>query len=143
MQAGGGNPWFLLDTRRPLKPLLLQVRKEPEFVALNKSTDENVFMRNEYLYGVDDRKNAGFGFWQMAFGSQAALDDANFNAAMAAMGAFKGDNGNPLGIIPNLLVVGPSNRAAAKTVVEAEKNAAGASNINYKAVDILVCPWLA
>ena len=53
-----------------------------------------------------------------------------------------GTVGQPLGVMPNLLVVGPSNRAAAKTVIEAEKNAAGASNINYKAVDIMVCPWL-
>ncbi len=143
IQAGAGTPWFLLDTRRPLKPLILQVRKEPAFVRLDQPTDENVFMRDELLYGVDDRKNVGFGFWQMAFGSKDTLDETNFNAAIAAMGAFEGDHGKKLGIIPNLLVVGPSNRAAAKTVVEVEKKAGGADNINYKAVDILVCPWLA
>jgi phage major head subunit gpT-like protein len=143
MQAGAGNPWFLLDTRRPLKPLILQRRKKPQFVRKDQPTDDNVFTRNELVYGVDDRKNVGFGFWQMAFGSKDTLDDANFNAAMSAMGAFQNDHGKPLGVMPNLLVVGPSNRANAKTVVEAEKNAAGASNINYKAVDIMVCPWLA
>lgn len=142
MQAGASSPWFLLDTRRPLKPLILQMRKKPQFVRKDQPTDDNVFNRDELVYGVDDRKNVGFGFWQMAFGSKVVLDATNFNAAMAAMGAFKGDHGKPLGVVPNLLVVGPSNRAAAKEVVEAEKNAAGASNINYKAVDIMVCPWL-
>ena len=63
-------------------------------------------------------------------------------AVNEAMMAFKSDEGRPLGIMPNLLVVGPTNRAAAKTVIEVEKNAAGADNINYKAVDILVVPWL-
>lgn len=143
MQAGSGNPWFLLDTRRPLKPLILQVRKEPEFVSKDKSTDDNVFMSDELLYGVDDRKNVGFGFWQMAFGSKADLDTTNFDGAMAAMGAFKGDHGNPLGILPNLLVIGPSNRAAANAVVATERLANGGSNTNFKAVEILVVPWLA
>lgn len=143
MQAGAGNPWFLLDTTRPLKPLIYQERKKPNFVVQNKENDENVFMRKEYVYGVDYRGNVGFGFWQMAFGSKDTLNDTQFNAAHAAMGAFKGDGGQPLGIMPNLLVCGPSNRAAAKTVIEAEQNAAGASNINFKAVDVIVVPWLA
>lgn len=142
MQAGTGNPWFLLDTTRPLKPLIMQRRKSPQFVRLDKPTDDNVFMRNELLYGVDDRKNAGFGFWQMAFGSQDVLSDTNFDAAMAAMGALKGDHGKPLGVRPNLLVVGYSNRAAARAIIEVERLASGASNPNWKAVDMLVVPWL-
>jgi len=62
VQAGAGNPWFLLDTRRPLKPLIYQERKKAQFVAMDKETDANVFMKNEYLYGVDCRCNVGFGF---------------------------------------------------------------------------------
>lgn len=143
MQAGTGVPWFLLDTRRPLKPLILQRRKHPDFVRKDDPKDDNVFNRGELVYGVDDRKNVGFGFWQMAFGSMISLDATNFDAAMAAMGAFKGDHGKPLGVMPNLLVVGSSNRAAAKLVVEAERLASGASNTNFKAVEVLVVPWLA
>jgi phage major head subunit gpT-like protein len=143
MQAGSGDPWFLLDTRRPLKPLILQMRKRPEFVRKDDAKDDNVFNRNELVYGVDDRKNVGFGFWQMAFGSKATLDATNFDLAMAAMGAMKKDNGAPLGVMPNLLVVGPANRAKAKAVIEAERLANGGSNTNFKAVDVLVVPWLA
>ena len=36
---------------------------------LTKDTDLNVFLQKEYLYGCDCRDNAGFGFWQMAYGS--------------------------------------------------------------------------
>jgi phage major head subunit gpT-like protein len=143
LQAGAGAPWFLLDTRRPLKPLILQMRKRPEFVRKDDAKDDNVFNRNELVYGVDDRKNVGFGFWQMAIGSKATLDATNFDLGISAMGAFKGDHGKPLGAMPNLLVVGPSNRAAAKLVVEAEHLASGASNTNFKAVEVLVVPWLA
>jgi len=142
-QSGSGNPWFLLDTRRPLKPIIFQDRKKPNFVMLNRETDENVFMSKKFLYGVDSRCNVGFGFWQMAYGSKATLDAGNFETCYDAMGAFKKDLGEPLGITPNLLVVGPSNYSAAKKVIEAQFLAAGASNTNYKAVDLLKVPWLA
>ncbi|WP_337869813.1 Mu-like prophage major head subunit gpT family protein [Meiothermus sp.] len=64
--------WFLLETGRAVKPLILQVRKEPRFTALDRPTDENVFKRKEYVYGFDDRKNAGYAFWQLAYGSTGA-----------------------------------------------------------------------
>ncbi|MEW6427323.1 MAG: Mu-like prophage major head subunit gpT family protein [Thermodesulfobacteriota bacterium] len=143
VQAGAGAPWFLMDTRRPLKPLILQIRKRPQFVAKDKPEDDNVFTRNELVYGVDDRKNVGFGFWQMAFGSKATLDATNFEAAYDAMGAFKSDHGKPLGVKANLLVVGPSNASAARKIVQAQLLASGASNINFNRVDLIEVPWLA
>jgi len=144
MQAGSGTPWFLLDTRRPLKPLIFQKRRDYKLTAkTDAGTSDRVFMTDEYLYGVDARANVGFGFWQQAFASKADLDETNFDAAVAGMMGIKSDKGRPLGINPNLLVVGPSNRAAAKALVEAQTKANGASNPNYKAVDVLVVPWLA
>lgn len=142
VQAGAGNAWFLMDTRRPLKPLIYQERKKPNFVAMDKETDQNVFMKNEYIYGVDCRCNVGFGFWQQAFGSKAELDQANFNAAYDAMGAIKGDHEKPLGIKPNLLVVGASNASAARKIVEAQLVNGGDSNTNFKRVELLEVPWL-
>lgn len=143
MQAGAGSPWFLLDTSRPLKPLIFQKRREYNLAAkTDAGTSDHVFMKDEYLYGVDARVNVGFGFWQMAFGSKAALDETNFNAAVEAMMSFKSDQGRPLGVNPNLLVTGPKNRAAAKALIEAQQKANGASNPNYKAVEVLVVPWL-
>lgn len=142
MIAGANTPWYLLDTRRPLKPLIFQDRKAANFVALQNDKDENVFMRKEYLYGVDMRCNVGFGFWQMAVQSQAALDAPGFAAADLMMSQFTKDYGQPLGVAPNLLVCGPSNKAAAKAVIEAQYLAGGGTNVNYKSVDLLVVPWL-
>lgn len=143
LQAGAGNPWFLLDTRRPLKPLIYQERKKAQFVAMDKETDGNVFHRNEYLYGVDNRCNAGFGFWQMAFGSKDTLDAANFEAAYDAMAAFKGDHGKQLGIKPSLLVVGSTNASAARKIIQAQLINGGDTNTNFNRVELLECPWLA
>lgn len=67
--AGHPTKWFLLDLSRPVKPFILQVVKEPEFVALDSPDDDNVFKRREFLYGVDAIDNAGYGLWQLAYGS--------------------------------------------------------------------------
>jgi len=145
MQAGAGNPWYLLDTRRPLKPLIFQRRRDYDLKAMTNTDDEAVFMRDEFRYGVDARVNVGYGFWQMAFGSKATLDSANFEAAYAAMMSVTSDEGRPLGVKPNLLVCGPSNRAAALATIKAEQVSDGTTtitNINRDAVDVLVVEWL-
>lgn len=141
-QSGGSAPWFLLDTRRPLKPLILQRRADYDFKAMTKDDDEKVFMRDEFRYGIDGRLNVGFGFWQLAYASKAALDQDNYDAAVAAMMAFKSDEGRPLGVRPNLLVTGAANRAAAKAVIEVQRLSSGADNPNYKDVEVFIAPWL-
>ena len=60
---------FLLDLSRPIKPFVVQIVKDLEFVGLEESQDHNVFMRKEYLYGVDCMDNAGYALWQLAYGS--------------------------------------------------------------------------
>jgi phage major head subunit gpT-like protein len=143
MQSGSGAAWYLLDTSRAIKPLIFQERTKPELEALTSTQDESVFVRDEYRYGIRYRCNAGLGFWQMAFRSQATLDANNFNAAMAAMMSFKADGGIPLNIKPTVLVVPPSLRAAAIEIVKNERLANGASNPNFGVVDLIVSPWLA
>lgn len=70
------NFWVLADVSQPIKPLILQRRKEPEFVRKDDARDDNVFNQKEFVYGYDDRKAAGFGFWQLAFGSTGAVAGA-------------------------------------------------------------------
>ena len=64
--------WFLLDTSRPIKPLIYQQRKKAKFVSKTAETDDNVFMSKKFIYGADSRGNAGLGFWQMAVGSDGS-----------------------------------------------------------------------
>lgn len=142
-QAGALAPWFLLDTRRALKPLIFQERKKPQFVAKDDPADDRVFMKDEYVYGTDSRGNVGFGFWQMAYGSKADLTEANLQAAYTAMTTLKGDEDRPLGILPNLLVVHPSLKFKADELLKAQMKNGGASNIMQGLVESLSSPWLA
>lgn len=142
-QAGALAPWFLLDTRRALKPLIFQERKKPQFVAKDDPADERVFMKDEFVYGTDNRCNTGFGFWQMAYGSKAELTEANLQAAYTAMTTLKGDEDRPLGILPNLLVVHPTLKFKADELLKAQMKNGGASNIMQGLVESLSSPWLA
>lgn len=142
-QGGSGTPWYLLNTKRSLKPLIFQERKKPEFVAKDKVTDDNVFTRKEYVYGTESRCNVGFGFWQMAYASKQTLNAANFAAARQAMMSLKGDHGRPLGIKADLLIVPPSLEDEAEEILKADRNAAGATNTQKGKTELLVVPWLA
>lgn len=142
MQPGALAPWILMDTTRPLKPFIYQERKKPEFVAMTAPTDEAVFSRAEYRYGVDLRANAGFGFWQMAFGSKAALNQANYEAAYQALTSQRNDEGRPINFRPNMILVGPSNRAAAKHLFESMLINGGETNVYFKDVEVVVSPWM-
>lgn len=71
-ELGSSTAWFLMDLSRPLKPLILQIVKGVELVAQDQPNDENVFMRKEFRYGVDCQDNAGYGLWQLAYGSTGA-----------------------------------------------------------------------
>lgn len=142
MQAGSEAPWFLLDTNRPLKPLIFQKRRDYAIKSMTKEDDENVFMRDEYRYGIDARVNAGFGLWHLAFGSKALLNSTNFKAARQSMKSLKSDEGRPLNVRPKLLVVGPSNESAAEALIKVSELAGGGTNPLYKSVEVLVVPWL-
>lgn len=144
--GGAGTAWYLLDVSKPVRPLIFQKRKGYKFVSMDQESDEAVFMRKQYRYGVDCRVNAGYGLWQLAYASKQTLNSTNYAAARAAMQSMVGDNGNPLNIMPNLLVVPPSLETAARTLLNAELIADGSTggntNIYRNTASLLVTPWI-
>lgn len=61
--------WFLFDLSKPLKPFALTDRRPVQFRAKVNPTDDDAFDRDVYKYGADARYNAGYYFWQVAWGS--------------------------------------------------------------------------
>ena len=92
---------------------------------------------------MNARGNVGFGFWQFAWGSKQTLNATNYEAARAALMGMKGDHGRPLGINPRLLVVPPSLEGAAMEILNAERDASGATNVWKGTAELMVVPWLA
>ncbi len=161
IDSGGSGPyWYLLDVSRPLKPFIVQKRKEYTFVRMNVEQDEKVFMAKLFRYGVDARINVGVGLWQLAYASNQDLSNSsNYAAALAAMRSIKTDAGEPFESAllegpENLkLLVPPSLEETARRLLNAEFVAGGAggptgaggpvSNIWRNSAGLITSPWLA
>lgn len=142
MQAGSGETWILADLSRPIKPWVFQRRRDYDFKAKEDgNTSDHVFMRDQYLYGVDARVAAGFGFWQMAFGSKAELTVANLRAAYTAMTNFTDDEGRKLNIKPTHLIVGNTNHFKARDILMSEQ-INGTTNVDRNLVQLMQAPML-
>jgi phage major head subunit gpT-like protein len=140
--AGSGELWFLADFSRPLKPFIFQKRRDYAFTNKeDANSSDHVFMKDEFLYGVDARVAAGFGFWQMAFGSTDTLDAANLREAYTAMTNFTDDEGRKLGIRPTHLVTGSTNYFAARDILMSEM-IDSSTNTNRNLVQLMEAPLL-
>ena len=60
--------WFLLDTMKPVKPLIFQEREAPH-VKSEDMHSEAAFRRAEFLLSAEARCGYGYGFPQLAYGS--------------------------------------------------------------------------
>lgn len=141
--GGAGTAWYLLDTSKAIKPFILQMRRDYAFTPKTSLTDDNVFDKNEFVYGVDGRLNVGYGLWQLAYASKQTLDVTNYASARTAMMSFKSDGGQPLNVTPEVLLVPPSLEKAALDVIQAERLANGATNTYRNTARVVVAPWLA
>ncbi|WP_417590783.1 Mu-like prophage major head subunit gpT family protein [Parasphingorhabdus sp.] len=141
-QAGSSPAWFLLDLSRDVRPFIYQERLPFEMQALDNSNDENVFKRDEYLYGVRGRCNVGFGLWQMAYASKAELNEDNYELARTAMATLRGNNNKLLGVKGTHLLVPPALEGKGRKLLVNALAEAGASNSWTGSAELIVSPWL-
>lgn len=83
--SGAGPAWFLLDNSRGIQPIIWQERETYDFQSMTDPDNPHVFLNDEYVYGVRARVNAGFGLWQLFYGSTDVLNEANYTAAQQAL----------------------------------------------------------
>lgn len=147
--GGSASQYFyLLDTSKPLKPIIFQKREDITFDSLTDTSSDHVFKFDEFLYGARARGVAGYGFWQQAM--RAKLTAATVASARTEltdlrlrMRSIKNDQGRELGVNPDLLIVGRSNDDLMRQVLDAQYiDANFTPNPVYKAFDLLVAPWL-
>lgn len=134
--------WFLLDTRKVIKPIIYQNRQDARLQSVTNPSNDTVFMKDEYLYGVDARRAFGYSFPQLAVGCRDTLNAANFNAAFALLEGMKLDGNRPMNTRGSILVVPTSLRSAAEEILEKQNLTGGESNINYHRVELLVTPFV-
>jgi phage major head subunit gpT-like protein len=134
---GSREPWFLIDASQALKPVLMQTRQAPTFTMIVNPESEHVFKTGEFLMGAEARAAAGYTFWQLAHRCTGPINEANYVAACQAMEALTDDEGEPLGLKPTHIIVGISNKSAARNLFKKMNLAGGESNIYFEDVEIL------
>lgn len=127
--GGAGAAWYLVDDSRPIMPIIFQDREPAKIVPKTSLTDDNVFSRDEYVWGAKRRCAAGFGAWQLVYASRQPLTAATYAAARAAMIAMRGHRGRKLNLRPRTLIVSAANEAAGREILLAERDAEGATNV--------------
>lgn len=130
--GGTGTHWYLMDCSRAIKPLILQNRRAPNFQSKTNLNDDNVYEQNEFRWGVDCRRNAGFSLWQLAYASRQPLTADNLWAAYSAMREFVGDGGKKLGIRPTVLVVPSSLEKAGERLLNRELESNSSNELKGK-----------
>ncbi|MFW5903032.1 MAG: Mu-like prophage major head subunit gpT family protein [archaeon] len=60
------DAFYLFDTNRVVNPLIMQMRKQPEFTSLTEGT-EAAFMRKKMYFGVDWRGEILWGDWRTGY----------------------------------------------------------------------------
>lgn len=141
-EAGNKPTWYVFDTSKAIKPIIWQVRKPYDFVRKDQKDDDIVFFNNQAVYGADARVNAGFALWQLAHACDKDLTPTNFKAVRTAMRQLKGDNGRPLNVRPMELHCGTALESAAELLFDKATINGGETNELYKAVKVVVNPYL-
>ena len=92
------------------------------------------------LYATD-HPNGDQGSWSNS--GTAVLSQSAYESARSQMMSLVNEEGRPLRITPDILIVPPDLEATARTILRADKQANGATNIWKESADILVVPELA
>jgi phage major head subunit gpT-like protein len=66
------DAWFLLETGRPLRPLVVQIEKEPTVNMVTAENDSFVVLKHQFLFQCYGRYNAGYGLPELAYGSDGS-----------------------------------------------------------------------
>ena len=137
------NPWWYLADLRMFRPIVHQIRRPMSGVQFrDRPTDEPVWRRRTFEYGVDCRDATGPGWWQGIQACQQPLTAANFEEARVALQKRTGDHGRPLGLMPSHLIVPPALEVEARKVVGAALVMQGGTNVLAGMAEIIATPWL-
>lgn len=146
LTAGGGKgKWYVFDSRAPLKMVLLQQTDELTQTAITDPKSETVFLTHKFLWGLEARYAIAPGFWQSCIRSDAAITESSVDLAVTAVQEFYDLNLDPLGVMPDTIMVGPKNRLTAEKALKDSLIATGGTNTAARTgliTNIIVNPYL-
>lgn len=93
---------------------------------------------NQYLFDVDHTMGTGAGETGQSNLQTGALGGTTFNQATQKMQSFADENGEPLEIVPDTLLVGIANQLTARTLLLQQYKAGGENNMDYQRARLII-----
>ncbi len=140
--GGAGPAWYVMDLSRAIKPMVFQRRRDYSFRSITDLNDAQVFMKDQFLFGVDARVNAGPGLWQLIVRSNQELNAANYEAARTRLTELTGDHGKPLGLRHTHTMVPNALEGKARKIITNSLAAGGETNEWAGSSQLILNPWL-
>lgn len=141
--GGSGPAWYVMDLTRVIKPVVFQKRRDYNFRAITNLNDTQVYMTDQFLFGVDARVNAGPGLWQLVVRSNETFNAENYEAARKRLQEMKGDHGRPLALRHSHTMVPMNLEGPARKVLQNSLAANGETNEWAGTSELILNPWLA
>jgi len=140
--GGTGPAWYVMDATRAIKPFVFQKRRDYNFRSITNLNDAQVFMTDQFLFGVDARVNAGPGLWQLVVRSKQEFTAANYEAARKRLQQMKGDYGRPLALRHSHTMVPSNMEGPARKVLQNSLTTGGETNEWANTSKLILNPWL-
>lgn len=139
--SGSGPTWYL--QKKGSHSVLFGVRSgEGYSFGTLDANSEQAFMKEQIVFGVRTRVVAAGGLPQFCYRSNQPLTPVHLEAAVAAMEAFVGPEGQPINNSPTQLLVPKKLRAAAKRLVKGDRNDKGGFNEWFEEFDLKISAYL-
>lgn len=129
-EAGSVDAWYLADSR--VKPLIVL---DHQRVVIENQIDAvmstHVFLNDEYLMGLRGDQGVAYTVPQSIFRSTETFSETELDATIDIMLGYVNDQGEPLGVQPDTLYYGPSNRAVIEELIKEDRKGGGDSNRRF------------
>ncbi|WIX31245.1 Mu-like prophage major head subunit gpT family protein [Salinicola sp. JS01] len=139
--GGTGSAWYVMDLTRAIRPIVFQRRRDYQFRSITNLNDSEVFMKDNFLFGVDARVNVGPGLWQLIVRSNQPFTPESYAAARARLTTLKGDYERPLALRHSHTMVPQSMEGDALEILNSER-IEGSSNKWRGTSSLVLNPWL-
>ena len=143
--GGGGSYWYLFDTRK-VKPILRNWKVKPRETQLGPDS-EYAQIHFEVMWNLYVSAGFAMGPWFWGYASNQVLDESHFEAAQVqfeGIPSYSQSDGEDqqMIVMADTIVVGKSNRLAAKKLFQTETVNGGDKNSMFGAVKVVYLPYL-
>ncbi|MEL6183078.1 MAG: Mu-like prophage major head subunit gpT family protein [Myxococcota bacterium] len=136
--TGAEAPIFFLAMDNFIKPVIHQIRQEPNF----EEDRSQEFNTRQIVYGADDRRETAPGLWESAYRSNSAFSEALIDTVQEAASLWEDDEGEKLGVQFTHVLCPTSRMGEVMNVLNRQLINGGESNRSFGRLTPIFSPYL-